>query len=108
MMVRKHVSYHNLLIHYIFQKHFSAYASQYLSGKLIGIGCGVKPWNFIVVPYIEEHVGVDHEETLHGLEHVDLIGTAYDIPIADGAFDCAICTAVLEHLEEPFEAISIT
>jgi len=97
--------YHNILIHYIFQKHFSAYASQYLSGKLIDIGCGVKPWDFIVAPYIQEHIGVDYEGTLHGLEHADLIGTAYDIPIADETFDCAICTAVLEHLEEPFEAI---
>lgn len=97
--------YHNLLVHHIFQKQFSVYASRHLSGKLIDIGCGVKPWNSIVAPYVAEHIGVDHKETLHGLENVDLIGTAYSIPVADDTFDCAICTAVLEHLEEPFEAI---
>jgi SAM-dependent methyltransferase len=29
------------------------------------------------------------------------VGTAYEIPAPDASFDSAICTAVLEHLEEP-------
>jgi SAM-dependent methyltransferase len=46
-------------------------------------------------------VGVDTETTLHGLARVDLVGTAYKIPADDGSFDSALCTSVLEHLEEP-------
>lgn len=32
-------------------------------------------------------------------------GSAYEIPAEDDAFDSALCTAVLEHLEEPESAI---
>jgi len=31
---------------------------------------------------------------------IDLFGTAYNIPVDDNYFDTALCTAVLEHLEE--------
>jgi len=46
-------------------------------------------------------VTVDHEATFHDKGNIDLFGTAYDIPAEDESFDSAICTAVLEHLEEP-------
>lgn len=97
--------YHNLLVQNIFKQNFIAFACKYLSGRLIDIGCGTKPWNLLVAPYVEEHIGIDHEESFHSLENVDLIGTVYNIPVSDNAFDCAICTAVLEHLEEPYQAI---
>lgn len=105
MIAIKPGGYHNILIHSIFRKHFSVYASKYLSGRLIDIGCGTKPWHYVVAPYVEEHIGLDHEDSIHGLEKVDLIGTAYNIPVADNTFNSAICTAVLEHLEEPINAI---
>jgi SAM-dependent methyltransferase len=55
--------------------------------------------------YVSSHVGVDHEDTLHARTAIDLVGTAYAIPVADGSFDTALCTSVLEHLEEPEQAI---
>jgi SAM-dependent methyltransferase len=39
------------------------------------------------------------------MSSIDLLGTAYEIPSPDCSFDCAMCTAVLEHLEEPELAI---
>lgn len=75
------------------------------SGRLIDIGCGMKPCASIFEGHVAEHVGVDHADTLHGTECVDLIGTAYDIPADDGSFDTVLCTAVMEHLEEPQAAI---
>jgi SAM-dependent methyltransferase len=50
---------------------------------------------------VTEHVGVDHPDSPHSRDDVDLSGTAYAIPVADSSFDTALCTAVLEHLEEP-------
>lgn len=81
-------------------------ASSYFKGKLIDIGCGEKRKLDLIGPYIEEYIGLDHEHSPHDTSEVELSGTAYDIPSGDETYDCAICTAVLEHLEEPSKAIA--
>ena len=91
----------NLLINYIHDKALKKYASLYLNGRMIDIGCGEKPYQDLLSLYITEHVGIDHEATLHHKENINLIGTAYKIPVEKCSFDSAICTSVLEHLEEP-------
>lgn len=77
----------------------------HLRGRLIDIGCGRKPYADMVRGHVTEHVGVDQPQSMHGIDAVDLLGTAYAIPAPDESFDSAICTAVLEHLEEPEAAI---
>ena len=91
----------SLLIYQIHDRELKQCAVSYLSGRLIDIGCGTKPYKNLLSPYVTEHVGVDHEATFHEKSHVDIFGTAYQIPVEEASFDCAICTAVLEHLEEP-------
>jgi SAM-dependent methyltransferase len=81
---------------------------KYAQGKLLDIGCGDKPYKDLCSPYVAEHIGVDHKGTLHDKSEIDLFGTAYNIPVDDGFFDTALCTAVLEHLEEPSIAIKET
>jgi SAM-dependent methyltransferase len=68
---------------------------------MIDIGCGTKPFEGLLSPRIIAHVGLDHVETFHDKSKIDLFGTAYEIPAEDCSFDSALCTAVLEHLEEP-------
>lgn len=77
-------------------------------GRLIDIGCGEKRKGLLVGDLVDEHVGLDHAESPHALDAVDLLGTAYDIPAEDASFDCALSTAVLEHLEEPGRALDET
>jgi len=48
---------------------------------------------------------VDHKDSFHDLSNADLIGSAYEIPAKNKSFDCALCSAVLEHLEEPEQAL---
>ena len=76
-----------------------------MSGNLIDIGCGTKPYKEMLSPFVKKHVGVDHEATFHDKSSIDLFGTAYEIPTENESFDAAICTAVLEHLEEPEHAL---
>jgi len=78
---------------------------KYSKGRLLDIGCGEKPYAEITKPYVTEHIGLDHKDTLHDKSKIDLFGTAYSIPVEDEHFDTALCTAVLEHLEEPDKAI---
>jgi len=80
-------------------------AARYFRGRLLDVGCGTKAKELLVGDLVDEYVGLDHEQTPHGLSNVDLIGTAYEIPEPDAAFDCILCTAVLEHLEEPQRAL---
>ena len=95
----------NLVINLILERDLKHFAAGHASGKLIDIGCGTKPYEAIFSAYVSSHVGVDHAETQHDRSRIDLVGTAYEIPADDSSFDTAICTAVLEHLEEPEAAI---
>jgi len=95
----------NILVYSLHDTQLNIFAERYISGKLIDIGCGTKPYKNILAPFVSEHIGVDHLETFHDKQNIDLFGTAYDIPVEDESFDSAISTAVLEHLEEPEKAI---
>jgi SAM-dependent methyltransferase len=96
----------NILINRIHDRAVMDCAARYLGGRLIDIGCGSKPYAKRLAPFVRDHVGVDHAASPHGNDGADLIGTAYEIPAEPGSFDCSICTAVLEHLEEPARAIA--
>jgi SAM-dependent methyltransferase len=91
----------NLMINRIHDRQLKRFASKYLTGRLIDIGCGTKPYKDLLTPYITKHIGIDHKDTLHDTSNIDRFGTAYELPAEDNEFDCALCTAVLEHLEEP-------
>lgn len=82
-------------------KELSRCAKQYLSGRLIDIGCGIKPYAHMLAPYISEHVGLDREQPFNQNAKVDLVGTAYEIPALNNSFNSALSTAALEHLAEP-------
>lgn len=95
----------NVLVQGIVQQNLNFAAKKYLKGCLIDIGCGSKPYKNLLAPYVTEHIGVEHKATLHDKSNIDLVGTAYQIPVEGASFDSAICTAVLEHLEEPELAV---
>ncbi len=95
----------NWLVYKIADKALDEAIQRYTRGKLLDIGCGDKPYENIIKPYVTEYIGLDHENTLHDKLKIDLSGSAYDIPIKNEYFDTVLCTAVLEHLEEPDRAI---
>ena len=69
---------------------------RFLCGRLVDIGCGYKPYERDLRGIVSEHVGVDYQETPYDLSRVDIVATAYSIPVADDTFDCALATEVLE------------
>jgi SAM-dependent methyltransferase len=36
---------------------------------------------------------------------VDIVGNIHRMPIADGCFDCVVCTGTLEHVRDPWQAV---
>jgi len=72
-----------------------------LRGRLLDIGCGTKSKKLLLGDLVDDYVGLDHRDSFHSQSEIDIIGTAYEIPEFDSSFDCILCTAVLEHLEEP-------
>jgi len=95
----------NILINRIHDRELSRCAASYLKGRLVDVGCGTKPYKKLLAPFVTDHIGVDHQGTIHDKSQIDIFGTAYEMPLQDGSFDSAICTAVLEHLEEPEAAL---
>jgi SAM-dependent methyltransferase len=81
-------------------------ARRYATGRLVDIGCGTKPWLATFAPHVREHVGIDHQQTPHGLSQVDIVADAYDIPLDDASVDTVLLTEVLEHLEAPDRALA--
>ncbi len=99
---------HNWLIFSIINPNIEKRLSRYAFGKMVDIGCGEKPYQEMAFRYVDEHIGVDHEDSLHDNSNVNLKGTAYKIPVDNESFDSALCTDVLEHIEEPTLAIAET
>jgi len=95
----------NLLIHRLLEPRLEQAGRDHFRGRLLDIGCGTKPYRAMFSALVDEHVGLDHRESLHDTSNVDLFGSAYTIPAPDSSFDCAVSTAVLEHLEEPERAL---
>jgi len=80
-------------------------AARHFSGRLLEIGCGSKEKALLVGDKVDLHLGLDHDQSPHGLSRIDVMASAYGIPFAEASFDCLLSTAVLEHLEEPALAL---
>jgi SAM-dependent methyltransferase len=89
----------NKVLYSIFPKYMSE------GGGLLDVGCGTKPHKTAVAPYIDKHIGLDHEDMIHDKSMVDIFADAYNIPVDDGSIDSILCTQVLEHLERPQDAL---
>lgn len=91
----------NLLVYHIMDRKLARFSKDYLNGRLIDIGCGIKPYEAMLKRFASEHVGLDIERPFNLQAKPDLVGTAYNIPVDAAIFDPALGTATLEHLEEP-------
>jgi SAM-dependent methyltransferase len=81
-------------------------AERFAAGRLIDIGCATKPLQPLFNQFVTSHVGLDYPGSLHGRGEVDILGTADRIGLADHCAGTVLCTAVLEHLERPQQALN--
>jgi SAM-dependent methyltransferase len=70
------------------------------SYRVLDVGCGPKPY----YPYFAdaaEYVGVDVVDN----PAAELRGSVEALPVDDGSFDVVLCTQVLEHCDDPAQAV---
>jgi SAM-dependent methyltransferase len=72
-------------------RHFGAR----LDGRMLDVGCGSQQYRKFVA--CEQYVGVEWDLFMRP----PVVADVTCIPFADGVFDSALCTEVLEHLPEP-------
>jgi SAM-dependent methyltransferase len=89
----------------------AATAQVYVSGLMLDIGCGTKPYGHLLAPHVKSYIGLDLPPE-HDIEHqsaraeqrrraVDVYGSALQLPFADETFEAVVSFQVLEHVPEP-------
>ena len=74
-------------------------------GNILDVGCGKMPYKSLILENysIQSYVGLDIENAREYDKYVkpDVIWNGKEMPFADGSFDTAMATEVLEHCFEP-------
>lgn len=71
-----------------------------LSGRLLDIGCGTKPFEFMF--NVDEYIGLEiNEEGRQNHSHADILYDGEVMPLEDKSFDSVFSSEVLEHVFNP-------
>ena len=69
--------------------------------RVLDVGCGPKPYYPFFAERASEYVGVDVVEN----PAAELRGAVEALPVDDASFDLVLCTQVLEHCDDPAQAV---
>lgn len=72
-----------------------------LTGRVLDLGCGVRPFEQDILCHASEYIGVDWSNCLHGRRADIEADLNQPLPIEDNFADHIVCFEVLEHLREP-------
>lgn len=72
-----------------------------MRARVLDVGCGAKPYEPYFAGVADVFVGVDVEVT----PYADLVGTVEALPVDDASFDVVLCNQVLEHCDDPAQAV---
>lgn len=71
------------------------------NGRLLDVGAGTKPYSPLYERYFSSCFSFDTSLSPHNIAGVDVIASGCCLPFRSEAFDCILCTEVLEHVPEP-------
>lgn len=78
----------------------------YAHGRMLDIGCGVKPYRALFRSFVDTHIGLDVPQSMHGAHVIDAFASSLDLPCKTGVFDTVLCTEVLEHVPDAGRALN--
>lgn len=75
--------------------------SKEMSGKILDVGCGQKPYKTLFK--YDSYIGMDVEQSGHShqYEEIDIFYDGKTFPFDDNSFDCVITSQVFEHVFTP-------
>ena len=73
---------------------------------LYDVGCGEKPFAGFLRDRVARHIGVDVDYGFYDAGHIDLVGSADDLPLEAGSVEAILSSQVIEHLPDPDKAIA--
>lgn len=80
------------------------------SGRILDVGCGLKPYETLFRQPGFDYVGVDYPITLtHSYQHAtraDVFGDCLRLPFAAASFGTVLSTQVVEHVPDPAACVA--
>ena len=70
--------------------------------RVLDVGCGPKPYYPFFAERASEYVGVDVDDDTRAPSSSAAVEA---LPVGDGEFDLVLCTQVLEHCDDPAQAV---
>lgn len=70
-------------------------------GVVIDLGCGTRPYERDILRFAEQYIGIDWNNTLHGLTANVVADVGKPLPIRCESVDCVTAFELLEHVAEP-------
>jgi len=101
--VRRHIGrppkfwHTNYLVHHNLYHHLQTRCF-YLSGRVLDLGCGNRPYQPMLVN-ASEYVAYDID---HAGSLPEIVGTAQCLPFQEATFDGVLSTQVIEHVSDPW------
>lgn len=91
---------HNWLLYHYYLKNILK-CLPYLKGKILDVGCGRKPYEYLFKENAGLYLGVEYMKTIHGFEKVDVAADSLALPFVKDSFDSVVTFQVMEHVPEP-------
>jgi SAM-dependent methyltransferase len=85
----------------------TVYLEKYLRPEMVlyDVGCGTKPFKDFLKDRVQKHIGIDIDDGFYAPEHIDLVGSADNLPVDAASGDAVLSSQVLEHLQDPVASI---